>query len=134
YYCKIGTDVDNQKVLELYQKSAILGSNKAQCELASMYWYGKGIEKNVEQAIYWYERAISNGYLPAMYDLADKYRIGYLVGKDYIAQYNLDHMYDYGKGVKKDTDKAFYWYEKSYKQGYHRALTKLMMHLRIRNQ
>ena len=52
YSYGIGTNVNNQKAFELYQKAANLGNSIAQCKIASIYKDGKGTIKNVEQAIY----------------------------------------------------------------------------------
>ncbi|EXX50613.1 Skt5p [Rhizophagus irregularis DAOM 197198w] len=41
------------------------------------------------------------------------------------AQYNLAMMYEYGKGIVKNIDKAIYWYEKSAEQGDQDAQYKL---------
>jgi TPR repeat protein len=43
-----------------------------------------------------------------------------------VAQYNLALMYEYGKGIIKDVDKAIYWYEKSANLGDLDALSKLI--------
>ena len=37
------------------------------------------------------------------------------------AQYNLALIYEYGEVIKKDINKAIYWYKKSADQGYEDA-------------
>ncbi|PKK69313.1 hypothetical protein RhiirC2_781142, partial [Rhizophagus irregularis] len=47
---------------ELYHKAANSGYSLAQYNLGLMYEYGKGIEKDINQAIYWYEKSAKQGY------------------------------------------------------------------------
>ncbi|GBB87800.1 hypothetical protein RclHR1_01430009 [Rhizophagus clarus] len=52
---------DYEKAIELYHKAANSGHSYAQYNLALMYEYGKGTEKNINQAIYWYEKSAKQG-------------------------------------------------------------------------
>ncbi|EXX78943.1 hypothetical protein RirG_010370 [Rhizophagus irregularis DAOM 197198w] len=61
----IGTKVDKQKAIELYQESANLGNEVAQNNLGVMYKNGDGIAKDIDKAIYWYEKSAKQGYEPA---------------------------------------------------------------------
>jgi len=66
YNYGIGTSIDEQKAVELYQKAASLGNSVAQHNLANMYAYGVWIEKDIDQAIYyWYEQSAKQGYQDA---------------------------------------------------------------------
>src|SRR5204863_527688 len=56
YYYGIGISVNKLRAIELYQNAANLGSSIAQCKLASIYKSGKGIVRDVDQAIYWYKK------------------------------------------------------------------------------
>jgi TPR repeat protein len=47
-------------------KSATQGEPEAQFMMASMYFYGKGIDRDVEKAIYWYQRAAAQGHKGAI--------------------------------------------------------------------
>jgi len=57
----IGTDANKQKAFELYQKAANLENCVAQYNVAKLYEYGKGIEKDISQAIYWYKISAEQG-------------------------------------------------------------------------
>ena len=70
-------------------------------QLADLYFFGKGMAKDEEQAVYWYSKAAEQGIVDA--------------------QYNLGVCYYNGEGVAKDKDKAKYWLEKSASQGYEPA-------------
>ncbi|CAB4479580.1 unnamed protein product [Rhizophagus irregularis] len=61
YLNGIGTDIDNEKAFELYQKAADLGNSLAQCNLANMYEYEEEITKNLDKAIYWYKKSAEQG-------------------------------------------------------------------------
>ena len=61
YDVGIGTNVDKQKAVKLYQKAANLGDSTAQYNLANMYKNEEGIEKDINQAIYWYEQSAKQG-------------------------------------------------------------------------
>ena len=57
----IRTNIDKQKAVELYQRSANLGNIVAQYNLAIMYKNGEGITKDIDKAIYWYEKSAKQG-------------------------------------------------------------------------
>ena len=57
YRYGIGTNIDKQKAVELYQKAANLGNCTAQYNLAFMYENGEGIIRDIDQAIYWFKRS-----------------------------------------------------------------------------
>ena len=56
--------------IKLYQTSAEQGEEIAQYALASIFYYGSGVEKDVAKAWYWNEKALNFGYTPARYLLA----------------------------------------------------------------
>ena len=60
-YHGIGTIVNKQKAFGLYQKAANMENSMAQYNLALMYKNGKGVGKDVDQAIYWYNKSAENG-------------------------------------------------------------------------
>lgn len=74
------------------------GNAKAQYQIGWYYGNGaKGFVRNGLKAIEWLEKSAENNYHPA--------------------QYYLGWFYFYGYGVKKDINKATYWYEKAAAQG-----------------
>ena len=56
--------IESEPVLmnELYQQAADLGNCVAQYNLANMYFHGKGINKDMEQASYWYKKSAKQGF------------------------------------------------------------------------
>ena len=60
---------DNESALNLYSKSAELGDIGAQFELARMYHYGDGTERNESKAVFFYEKAAIGGHPGARTDL-----------------------------------------------------------------
>ncbi|MFH3655782.1 sel1 repeat family protein, partial [Acinetobacter nosocomialis] len=51
-----GVEQDTHKALELRKKAAALGNKQAMRDIAFMYEYGLGVEKNLEIAKYWSEK------------------------------------------------------------------------------
>ncbi|MDX9692186.1 MAG: tetratricopeptide repeat protein, partial [Acholeplasmataceae bacterium] len=115
------------KAFEWFMVAAKQKHTQAEYYVGLYYQNGKGIEQNIDQAIYWYEKAAMKKEKNALYHLA--MILIKLPDKDYItiaklleqaaqldhpnAQYNLAVMYHKGDGVKVDSQKAFYWYEKA---------------------
>jgi TPR repeat protein len=91
-------DEDFAAAFKLFQQAAKQDHIKAQLKLASMYYDGKGVDRNSTLSAYWYKQAAEQG--------------------DMVAQFFLAGLYRFGSGVNKDIDKAIYWYSKSAKQGY----------------
>ncbi|MBI4005118.1 MAG: SEL1-like repeat protein [Gammaproteobacteria bacterium] len=77
---------------------AVEGDPQAQYQLATMYYEGKVIEKDYEQAFLWYRRAALQGNAEA--------------------QYNLGTMYLMGEGIEQSDKEAKGWYEKAAAQGH----------------
>ena len=85
-----------QKLSELFAK-AEQGDAKAQCQLASRYQYGNGVEQSDEEAAKWYRKAAEQGNVEA--------------------QFRLACCYEQGKGVKKSLGEALKWYKKAGRSG-----------------
>jgi len=77
---------------------AVEGNADSQYELATMYYKGDGVERDLEQAFIWYRRAAQQGN-------AD-------------AQFNLANMYLLGEGTSENDSKAKDWFEKAAAQGH----------------
>ena len=88
---------DYTKALEIWQSRAKQGDSSAQFNLALLYHFGLGVEKNINIAIFWYERSAANG--------ASK------------AQNNLGHLLYEGKETKKNIPKAVHLFRLSSRQG-----------------
>ena len=109
------------------------GDAQAQCELASLYYLGKGLPQNYSEAARWYLKSAEHGYAKAQNDLGVMFYQGHGVQKDYGeaaqwyrmaagadyagAQFNLGWMYQSGRGVAHDDTEAFRWYSKAAAQG-----------------
>jgi uncharacterized protein len=79
-------------------KKAVEGDPNAQTLLADMYYYGKEVPQNYEQAAFWYKKAAEQGNAKA--------------------QYNLGVMYDTGHGVPQNSKKARFWLKKAAVNGH----------------
>lgn len=107
------------------RKLAEKGDWAAQDELADLYLDGNGVRRDLKKAMKWAEKSATQGYWRAMTALGNMCRRAGLLkeamewyeksgkaGDDW-GWYNLGDMYLDGKGVEKDTDKAFSCYEKA---------------------
>lgn len=50
------------KGVEWLTKAALQGNAPAQYNLGRMYQWGKGVEKDLQQARFWFQKAIDNGH------------------------------------------------------------------------
>jgi TPR repeat protein len=62
-----------------------------------MYYQGKGVKEDFQEAFKWYQKAAKQGYA--------------------FAQCHLGRMYIEGKGVDKNLQEGILWYEKAAEQG-----------------
>ncbi|MBQ26539.1 MAG: hypothetical protein CMH81_00125 [Nitrospiraceae bacterium] len=89
-----GKDAFNQKdyatALEQFMKAAESGHAKAHNWIGWMYYYGKGVPQNNQEALNWYTKSAEGSYA--------------------IAQVNLGKMYELGRGVLPDAIQAYKWY------------------------
>jgi hypothetical protein len=92
---------DPKGAFEWFRHSAQQGHPMGQNNLAGCYFYGKGVDKNMQYAFRWYTKASYNGC--------------------HMAQYNLANMIFWGNGVEKNIEEARKWYEKSAQSGYIKA-------------
>jgi tetratricopeptide (TPR) repeat protein len=76
-------------------KHAEQGNANAQNLVGEMYFLGKGVKQDYQEAAKWYRKAAEQG--------------------DANAQYNLGFMYKNGQGVKQDYQEAAKWYRKAAK-------------------
>jgi len=129
-----------KKEMENLEEKAIKGDVVAQYRLG-IYYYGDGLEQNLEQAFQWLQKAATQGYTNAQSLLGLMYYYGDGVEKNFEkafqwtqkaatqghtnAQYNLGIMFLNGKGVEKNFEKAFQWLQKAATQG-HADATKLL--------
>jgi tetratricopeptide (TPR) repeat protein len=109
----------------------------AQCNLGLCYECGRGVEKDVVEAVKWYQKAAEQGHSRAQCNLGYMYEIGRGVETDVAeavkwyrkaaeqglsrAHCNLGYMYENGRGVEKNAAEAVKWYRKAAEQGLSRA-------------
>ncbi len=73
-----------------WRPAAEQGLVEAQYNLALIYYHGKGIAVDLEQAHRWYLRAAEQNYVRAQYRVAE--------------------MYELGEGLRKDPIQAYFWF------------------------
>ena len=83
---KIKANHSNKNSVDLHK--ARNESIEAQYILATLYYKGKEIEKNLEMAFYWFQKAAENGHIEV--------------------QHYLAVLYYEGEGTEKNFKKAFY--------------------------
>ena len=116
---------DYSSALQIWQSRAQQGDASAQFNLALLYHFGLGVDKNINIAVYWYERSAANGDSKAQNNLGHLFYEGYEVKKDIpravhlfklaarqgisSAQLNLGRAYTKGIGIKPDLLNGFIW-------------------------
>lgn len=85
------------EALMWYKKSAGLGYEWGQYNLAYLYEIGEGVKKDYNLAVQWYRKAAEEGLAAA--------------------QYAIGYMYEKGRGLTIDYARAAKWYRKAAKQG-----------------
>lgn len=124
-----------------FEKAANLGNVYAQSSLASIYFSGKGVEKDLEKAFYWEKKAAELGHLDSVKEIAYSYYKGYGVAKNFKhavtwyqkaidmgdreSIFDLASMYENGEGVDEDFDKALELYIQAAELGYDAAQNEL---------
>src|SRR6516165_2974450 len=93
---------DYETARKIFSRLADQGDARAQDELAWMYAYGQGVEKNTTKALELLHSAASRG--------------------DVLAQFHLGLLYDgYDRLMTEQPEKAFEWYMKAAQQGFSQA-------------
>ncbi len=88
---------DYEPVCNGFRALAELGFASAQHYLGIMYYHGRGIPQDRDQAVRWVTRAAERGHL--------------------MAQEALGHWYANGENVAHDRDQAVHWYTRAANQG-----------------
>ena len=115
-----------------YQKAAENGHAEAQYILATMYRTGRGMSRDVDQAVLWYGRSANAGYPLAQFTLGNIHMKGDGVPQNVSmavklfqeaaerghaqAQYNLG-VYHFSAGTARDYRAAERWFVRAAKQG-----------------
>jgi TPR repeat protein len=129
-----------KKAFKIAKNYAKNGNHSAQFKIATMYQYGKGVDRDLSKAIHWYETAEKNGSTNAKYQLGHTYRAEDSVRNmdkaikyykqaassgDEKAELNLCLFYVYGEGVSKNVEKGLEYCRGAAKKGYARAMFEL---------
>ena len=127
---------ESSATIEALLKAAELGDAKSQFELATAYLEGRGVPRDLAEALKWCRKAAEQGYAEAQTGLGGKYEFGVGVSKDDAeavkwyrkaaeqghaeAQVRLGRMY-YPIGVMHDSAEMIKWYRRAAEQGYAEA-------------
>ena len=115
-----------RKQFQHYQVGAEQGQAIAQFNLGLCYHEGRGVEKDLSEAVKWFRKAAEQNDAKAQYNLGVCYDKGRGVEKDGTeavkwfckaaelgladAQFNLGNCYYAGDGVEKDYAEAYAWF------------------------
>ena len=126
------TEVKNpalyEDVFRFCRRAAEAGLPEAQNLLGRLYEEGHGTEKNIAKAFEWYYKGAAQGLAEAEYNLAQCFQFDYRELSAYWmeqaaaknhenAMCEMGDFYDTGYGVKRDSDKADYYYRKLAQKG-----------------
>ncbi|MEO8051910.1 MAG: tetratricopeptide repeat protein [Acidobacteriota bacterium] len=116
------------------RQRASSGDLAAQNDLGFLYANGKGVPKDLSEAVRWYRKAADQGYADAQNNLGVLYNYGQGVPHDCAeaivwyrkaaeqgdvkGQYNMGQLYRHGCGVERDDGEASIWYRKAADQDY----------------
>lgn len=131
---KLTHDVKESINLNELEEKANLNDEASQRKLGSMYYYGKGVDKDYTKAFQWYEKSALQGNSDSQNMLGIMYRFGFGIEKDinksieyytkaieqenHFAMNNLGHLYLFGdEKVDKNYKKAFDLYIKAEQLG-----------------
>lgn len=78
---------DYAGALKEWRPLAEKGNSEAEFNLALLYFDGKGVPQDFEQAAQWFETAANEGYTKAQHNLGEMYAIGQGVKKDFVQSY-----------------------------------------------
>ena len=123
---------DPVAVFNQMKERAAKGDAEAMYQVGVAYHFGRGVEKNMNEAIDWYKKGAHKGNVKAMATYGALISRGFALGsdkdafkwiekaakKDYdFAQYNLGYCYKSGLGVERDYEKAYEYFQKAADQG-----------------
>jgi uncharacterized protein len=98
---KTETMPNAEESVEQIRAKAEQGDAAAQFNLGVMYYEGRSVQQDYNQAAAWYRKAAEQGHAKA--------------------QFNLGMMYDEGQGVQQNYTQAAAWYRKAAEQGHAKA-------------
>jgi TPR repeat protein len=116
--------------LDAANRFALLGKEPGLGNLCERYFFGRGVPRDHTQAFMWCTKANDAGSSDGAYILAQLYLAGEVVPRDEVgaaqllfhpadadkhdrSQFLLYHLYDEGRGVAKDRNKALFYLEQA---------------------
>jgi TPR repeat protein len=138
--------IDAGQLSQAVQKLAALadrGNPTAQYKLAQMYYFGRGVDKDLARAAFLFEAAAGQNIMNAEQNIAVMYLRGEGVQRDLqkaiywfhqaasqgdaFAQVSLGLRYENGEGVNQDYAEAWKWFRKAADLGHPQAFYELGM-------
>lgn len=128
---------DMTRAAQAFARCAEMGDAACQLQIGWHHEEGKGVPRNLAEAVRWYRAAAEQHDPRAAENLGNMYQLGRGVRKncreavdwyargalqnDHASLYSLGRMYQFGFGVKEDRAKAHAFYRQSAALGNHRA-------------
>jgi TPR repeat protein len=118
------------EAVQAFRLLAEAGHVEAQCVLAKLYWFGRGVIRDIELAEHWFSRAAANGHADSLFGLASlkladgKAADAFLLTRQaatqghMVAMYRVAQMYEQGIGSVRDEAAAIRYYEAAAKEGH----------------
>jgi TPR repeat protein len=92
---------------KLFKPLADKGNSIAQFKLATMYYSGKGVPKNIKEALRLYRLSAEQGHVVAQSNLATMYYLGEGVSRDFV----LAHMWKNIAATNSEGDRQLRYFE-----------------------
>lgn len=138
YYYGQSVKKDLDECVYWIRRAANAEHTKAQLFYGFLYLKGIGVAKNFNKAKGWLQKAAAKGNSHAKWSLANIYLMEANGGKKALglfrelakdnhpeAQFTLGQCYRYGTLLKKNLDKAEYWYKRAAKQNHAKSIEAL---------
>lgn len=125
---------DYTKAHALFRVEAAKGDPEAKHLMASLYYQGHGVEKDIDKALALFKEAAGADYIPSIVNLGVMYMKGDDVEQNYKIAFNyyleaadlgdlqstfkVGQFYQKGYGVKQSNDDVKYWYKQAAERGY----------------
>ncbi|RII33004.1 hypothetical protein D2A34_19415 [Clostridium chromiireducens] len=125
YLKRYNDNEDLKKAIKLFESSSEQGNDESSFNLAEIYYYGRGVEKDYKLALQYYLKAANNGHNKSADKVIEIYENKANNG-DRAYSHLLGDAYMQGKIVKRDIMKAIKWYEAAVERGSKETINILM--------
>jgi TPR repeat protein len=116
YLKRYDDNEDLKKAIKLFESSSEQGNDESSFNLAEIYYYGRGVEKDFKLALQYYLKAANNGHNKSANKVIEIYENKANNG-DGEYSHLLGDVYFQGKIAKRDIHKAIKWYEAAVERG-----------------